>query len=210
MTATPAERLRASTRQHHDALESTGFARALLSRTLPLDRYVGQLAAHRIVLHALEGELSRAADPAVVRVWSPELVKVPLLDQDLNYFAASGTAPCPLALGPARAFARETERTAASAPRALLGFLYVLEGSTLGAMTLRRHVREAYRLDGTGGIAYYGSGDRDRWRRFTGRLDRALTGRAAQDDVIAAAGRAYRHTAALTAALSAGLEAPLP
>ena len=58
MTAAPAtvvERPRTNTRDWHDALEATLFASAMLAGTLPIERYVGQLAAYRLVLTTLEG-----------------------------------------------------------------------------------------------------------------------------------------------------------
>lgn len=203
--ATATERLRAGTRAWHDALEATPFASAMVGGTLPLDRYVAQLAAYRVVLEALEGELSRAVSPSVASVWSPDLAKLPLIESDLRYFAASGTDPKTWATETAETFAREIRRTAASDPQTLLGFLYVLEGSTLGGLILRQYVTRAYGLGDADGVAYYGSGDRDRWARFTARMNRAVTEPEAQDRVVDAAGRAYHHTAAIARALSVGL-----
>ncbi|MCT9081714.1 biliverdin-producing heme oxygenase [Streptomyces fulvoviolaceus] len=206
--ATATERLRAGTRVWHDALEATPFASAMVGGTLPLDRYVAQLAAYRVVLETLEGELSRTVSPSVASVWSPDLAKLPLIESDLRYFAASGTAPktgAAQAAEAAEAFAREIRRTAASDPQTLLGFLYVLEGSTLGGLILRQYVTRAYGLGDADGVAYYGSGDRDRWARFTARMNRAVTEPEAQDRVVDAAGRAYHHTATIAQALSVGL-----
>ncbi|MDO0932949.1 biliverdin-producing heme oxygenase [Streptomyces sp. DG2A-72] len=202
MTATPAERLRAATRAWHDALETTTFATAMASGTLPLDRYVGQLAAYREALAALEGELSRATSPSLTHVWSPDLAKLPLLERDLRYFTQSGIDPPPQARVAGRAFAEEIRRTAAADPEALLGFLYVMECSTLGALLLHRYVSEAYRLTVPYGLAYYGSGDRTRWAGFTTRLNEALTGPDTEARVLAAAERAYHHTASVAQALA--------
>ncbi|WP_405993145.1 biliverdin-producing heme oxygenase [Streptomyces sp. NBC_00986] len=209
MTDLLSGRLRNGTRAWHQALETTGFATAMLSGTLPLDRYVGQLAAYRVVLEALEGELTRVTCPSVTSVWSPDLVKLPLIERDLHYFAAArGALP---GLGPAaEEFVEEIRRTAATEPRELLGFLYVLEGSTLGAMFLCRYVTEAYRLTDGNGASYYGSGDRARWAGFTERLDRALGEPAVQERVLAAAERAYRHIALISGELSAGLGVSTP
>lgn len=208
MTDQLSGRLRNSTRARHQALETTGFATAMLAGTLPLDRYVGQLSAYRVVLEALEGELTRVTCPSVASVWSPDLVKLPLIERDLHHFAALGTAPQP---GPsAEEFAQEIHRTAATEPRELLGFLYVLEGSTLGAMFLCRYVTEAYRLTDGNGASYYGSGDRARWAGFTERLDRALGEPAVQERVLAAAERAYRHVALISGELSVGLDSRAP
>ncbi|MFD9411431.1 biliverdin-producing heme oxygenase [Streptomyces sp. NPDC059989] len=206
MTApTVAERLRSSTRAWHDGLEATRFATAMTVGTLPLDRYVGQLSAYRAVLEALEDELSRATSPTVGSVWSSDLGKLPLVERDLKYFADAGCTPAALAAAEATAFAQEIRSAAAADPQGLLGYLYVMEGSTLGGLILRRYVAEAYRLTSADGVAYYGSGDRERWACFTARMNRAVTEPGAQDRVIAAAGQAYRHTAAIAGALSAGL-----
>ena len=206
--STATQRLRNGTRAWHEALERTGFATAMLAGTLPLDRYVGQLAAYRVVLDALEVELARASCPSVASVWSSDLVKLPLVERDLHHFATRGTTPEP---GPAaQEFAEEIRRTAATEPRELLGILYVLEGSTLGAMFLCRYVTEAYRLTDGNGASYYGSGDRTRWASFTERLDRALGEPVLQERVLAAAERAYRHIALISGELSVGLDSPAP
>ncbi|MCJ0874708.1 biliverdin-producing heme oxygenase [Streptomyces sp. AP-93] len=204
---TMVERIRASTRIWHEDLEGTAFATAMLAGTLPLDRYVDQLAAYRVVLKVLEDELSRATGPCVTSVWSPDLVKLPLIDRDLMYFAEDGVFPASVAAAQAQAFAREIRAAAVSDPPALLGFLYVLEGSTLGGLILRRYVAEAYGLRDTDGVAYYASGDRERWARFTARMNEALPGPCEQDGVLTAAGRAYHHVAAIAGALSTGLVA---
>ncbi|MFF3464337.1 biliverdin-producing heme oxygenase [Streptomyces sp. NPDC002619] len=201
MTPTAVERLRSSTRAWHDTLERTPFATAVVAGALPLDRYVAQLAAYREVLEVLEEELRRATCRPVTSVWSTDLVKLPLVERDLRYFGAleadTGVA--------AREFAQEIRRTAEAVPEELLGFLYVLEGSTLGAMILRRHVTEAYGLTDPEGVAYYTSGDRTRWTSFTACLNEALTYPDTQTRVLAAAERTYRHVAAVAEELSVGL-----
>lgn len=202
MSPTVMERLRAGTRGAHDGLEDARFATAMTDGTLPLGRYVGQLAAYRGVLEALEDELSRTTDPSVGSVWSEDLRKLPLVARDLKHFGAAGSD---LAAEAGKAFAQTVRDAAAADPRALLGFLYVMEGSTLGGAVLRPYVTAAYRLDSGDGVAYYGSGDRERWARFTARMNAALTGPEDQDRVIAAAREAYRHITAISRALSAGL-----
>ncbi|WP_405537300.1 biliverdin-producing heme oxygenase [Streptomyces sp. NBC_00075] len=214
--ATVVERLRASTRDWHDALEATPFASAMIAGTLPVERYVGQLAAYRVVLEALEGELPRVPDPssdAGDPVWSPDLVKLPLIERDLAYFAGLGTVPGPWAAEEADAFAADIRQRAADSDLpALLGYLYVMEGSTLGALFLHSYVTAAYRLPGTDGVAYYTSGDRERWAGLTARMNQsqALAGPEAQGRIVSAAHSAYRHTAAITGALSVGLSPPSP
>ncbi|MFG3205455.1 biliverdin-producing heme oxygenase [Streptomyces sp. NPDC048192] len=213
MTApvTASARLRAGTRDRHAALERTGFAAALFAGTLPMTRYAAQLAALRMVLSALETELARAGAPAVAALWAAEdLRKTPLIERDLRHLALRGAAPGRWPAGRAAAFAADIRTTAAEDPASLLGHLYVLEGSTLGALHLHPHLSRAYGLRGADGIAYYTSGDRARWARFTARLDEALAAPDAQGRALAAALRAYHHTARITESLSAGLTAAGP
>ncbi|QNP72844.1 biliverdin-producing heme oxygenase [Streptomyces roseirectus] len=195
--------LRSRTRGWHDTLEHTEFAVAMLAGSLPVELYVGQLAAYRPVLAALEDELTRSACPAVARVWSAELAKVPYLDRDLGHFAASGVLPRPaLVAAEVRAFTGDVRETARTEPEGLLGFLYVLEGSTMGALYLRGPVSAAYGLSDGAGLAYYGSGDRARWKAVAARLDEALPGARERERAVRAAERAYAHTAAVSRALS--------
>nr|WP_203689125.1 biliverdin-producing heme oxygenase [Streptomyces sp. SID12488] len=203
--------MRTSTRDWHDALEATPFASAMIAGTLPVERYVGQLAAYRVVLSALEGELARVTESSADPVWSADLGKLPVIERDLAYFASLGTVPGSWAAEEGEAFAADVRRLAAASDLpALLGYLYVMEGSTLGALYLHPYVTAAYRLPGTDGVAYYTSGDRDRWARFASRMNQALADPEVQDQVVAAARGAYRHTAAITGALSVGLSPPSP
>lgn len=193
-------RLRAETRGWHDALEATPFSLALGNRTLPLDRYVGQLTAYRIVLRALETRLATTADETVAAVWRPDLAKVPLLDRDLAYFSQHPAGEF-LAdtVGVAQRFAIAVDQRE---PAGLLGFLYVFEGSTLGAIELTRHVRATFELPDDHGLAYYTSGDRARWAGFSSRMDAALAGDPRQEGVLTAATTAYRWIADVLDTLS--------
>lgn len=202
MTETLMERLRRETAPWHAALEATAFGRAMLSETLPLDRYVGQLAANRVVLAALEEELARSSAPTVAMVWQADLAKVDVLDRDLAFFATASPPAAADAGTAADAWVADIRQAATTAPEDLIGFLYVMEGSTFGAMILSRHVRAAYKLENADGLAYYLSGDRARWAAFTARMNEAVSTPQAQDRVVEAAQRAYRHTAAITEALS--------
>ena len=187
MTATIMRRLRDGTRAWHDALEATPFSLALLDRTLPLDRYVGQLAAYRIILDALETRLAGTDDETVAAVWRADLAKVPLLERDLAFFDM-GEFPTET-LDVARQCAAAID---GQEPVALLGFLYVLEGSTLGALDLSWHVRATFDLTGEAGLAYYDSGDRGRWAGFTARMNAAVVCEPQQERVLDAAGTAYQ------------------
>ena len=67
------------------------------------------------------------------------------------------------------------DRLASEQPMALLGILYVLEGSTNGSKFIARKVRPAYELPATGeGAAYldpYGDVQPARWQEFKAAMD---------------------------------------
>ncbi|MFE7797567.1 biliverdin-producing heme oxygenase [Nocardia sp. NPDC057440] len=194
------QRLRAETRAWHDALEATPFNLELLSRTLPLGPYVGQLRAYRIILGALETGLAGCGDPAVTAVWRSDLAKVPLLEQDLEFFDA--VPDDVTAVTVAARFAALISDRITAAPAAALGFLYVMEGSTMGGLELTAHVRATFGLADGRGLAYYNSGDRQRWSAFAARMNDAVIDEPVQQAVLGAADQGYRAIADTLAALS--------
>ncbi|MEU4342747.1 biliverdin-producing heme oxygenase [Nocardia sp. NPDC023852] len=197
------QRLRAETRAWHDALEATPFSLELLSRTLLLGRYVGQLRAYRIILDALETRLAGTDDPIVTAVWRADLAKVPLLDQDLAFF---DTVPADdiaaAAITVADRFAAVISDRMTKAPVSLLGFLYVMEGSTMGGLELTPHVRATFGLVDGRGLTYYSSGDRQRWAAFATRMDEAVVDEPLQQLVLESADKGYRAIADTLGALS--------
>ncbi|MFG1797768.1 biliverdin-producing heme oxygenase [Nocardia sp. NPDC049149] len=197
------QRLRAETSTWHTMLEATPFSVELLSRTMPLSRYVGQLIAYRIILDALEAVLTGSADPTVTAVWQPDLAKVPLLEQDLEFFDTLpvGNVPTP-AIRAAQRFATAITRHAATDPVSSLGFLYVMEGSTMGALQLTAHIRATFGLTQDRGVAYYSCGDRQRWTAFAHRMNDAIVDEPRQQQVLAAADNAYRAITETLAALA--------
>ena len=201
-------RLRSETRAAHERTEAVPFSQAMLTEVLPRDRFVGQLRAYAVVHESLETALAASTDPAVQSVWREDLGKLPLLQRDLRYFADD---PCPLemeAMQAARSFATEIERIARERPLALLGYLYVLEGSTLGASILRQHIAEMYDLEGTDGLAYYTPYGKDvmgHWREFKARMSAAVTDSGDQDVVVEAASDAFGRIGTILTALSKDL-----
>ncbi|WP_327113686.1 biliverdin-producing heme oxygenase [Nocardia sp. NBC_01730] len=197
------KRLRAETRAWHDALEATPFSLELLSRTLLLGRYVGQLRAYRIILDTLETRLADSDDPIVTAVWRSDLAKVPLLEQDLEFFdTVPADAIAATAITVADRFAAVISDCVTKDPVSLLGFLYVMEGSTMGGLELTPHVRATFGLADGRGLTYYSSGDRQRWTAFATRMDEAVVDEPLQQLVLAAADKGYRAIADTLAALS--------
>ncbi|TPV94366.1 MAG: biliverdin-producing heme oxygenase [Myxococcales bacterium FL481] len=205
-------RLREETRHQQRNAEAIPFSRALILRALPCWRYVGQLRALYTIHRALESALAASAHPTVTKVWHDGLCKRALLADDLEFFAPFRHAEDIRAARAAHRFAQRIGTVARAAPVALLGYLYVLEGATLGTAVVHRHVAEAYGLEQGSGLAYYrayGNDVRSRWHDFKARMNAAVEKDREQDLVVQGAREGYRYISAVLGALSADLP-PLP
>ncbi|MEO0482890.1 MAG: biliverdin-producing heme oxygenase [Planctomycetota bacterium] len=170
MTATSLtvmERLKESTQDAHTAAERHPLQAQLVRGQLPQDTYadyLGQLlVAHRALESALRDSASKL--PAVETMAKPSRDREPDLIADLK---ALGRDPDTVAPGAAAAsFAEWCRETAETNPVALIGPLYVLEGSTNGGRFIVRAVRKAYSVDG--GDRYldpYGDDQPTHWAAF--------------------------------------------
>jgi len=208
------DQLKARTRDAHMATEAIPFSAAMVERRLPRDRYVGQLAAYAVVHRSLDGHLAGSAHPALRAVWQPDLAKTPLLEADLRFFASDVAAPSSSiggAIAAGERVAARIDELAAAQPLALLGFLYVLEGSTLGATILREHIAASHGLtlaDGALGLAYYspyGNAVMPHWKLFRERMNLAVPSAADQEIVVEAAREAFQRIGEILSALSVDL-----
>lgn len=202
------DRLKAETSGAHELTESIPFSAAMVQGRLPLESYVGQLAAYSLVHEALDDALAASTHPAVKAVWRDDLAKAPLLAADLRHFASQRDSVPAEAMQVARAFAGWISGLAIASPVALLGVLYVLEGSTLGATILRQHIARAYGLTGTDGLAYYspyGNKVMPHWKEFKERMNGAVTDANEQQQVLAAADGTFQRVGDILRALSRGL-----
>jgi heme oxygenase len=122
------------------------------------------------------------------------------LERDLQYW---GVEP---ATGPAAATTRFVDQLGAwaeSDPVALLGVLYVLEGSTNGSRFIAKSLRRAYPGADVGGMRFmdpYGESQQEHWRAFKAELDRVVASDAGQSLITAA-----RATFAAVSAIGAEL-----
>ena len=166
--------LRESTAEHHRRAEQHPFQQQMVRGTLPRALYVRWIGQMLQMHAALEAHLDRLVirHPQFTSVFNDERRKVSALRADLAFFgAAADHAPLPAA----REFLDEMDRLAAHQPLALLGILYVLEGSTNGSKFIARRVRPAYELPATGeGSAYldpYGDLQPVRWQEWKAAMD---------------------------------------
>jgi heme oxygenase len=195
------QRLRAETRAQHEATEAIPFSAAILGRTLPRSAYAAQLAAYLPVHRALEAAIAGGSHPALLRVWSDDMRRTGLLEADLDELGATGE-DARVARPEAEAMAAWIHELSSADPVAVLGVLYVLEGSTLGGAILRRHLADAYGLTDAGLRYYapYGSHPKPHWVAFGERMNAAICDPDA-DRVVAAAAETFTRIGNILAAL---------
>lgn len=198
------ERLRAETREEHEATEATELSRAMLAGTVSREAYKAQLRAYHQVHHALERSLEAAAkeSPAVRAVVSQAGKKTPALSDDLDRLADVVATDSPALRTAVAALVRVVSQVDAAA---LLGALYVLEGSSLGAMVLLPKLQQTLGLK-KDGLSYYrghGAETGSRWGTFGQRMDEALASAASQDAAVATARATFAELRVIFDAISA-------
>ena len=171
------EELKAATSLAHGQLQTVPFFVSLPACQLPLESYVGQLRALAAIHGALEPALAESDHFAVRAVWKEEQRKLPLLEADLRFFAPRVVADLKKAVEATSRVVERIRLRSLEQPLAQLGCLYVLEGSTLGGVVLRRQYARAFLLAGQEGQAYlnsYGPRVYERWAQFQDRKSTRL------------------------------------
>jgi heme oxygenase len=198
------EELKASTFLPHARMQATPFWQALAACQLPLESYVGQLRALAIIHGVLEQALAGCADQRVASIWHEDMRKLPLLNEDLRYFEPRAVADLREAVEAALATAEQLRLRSLQQPLSLLGWLYVLEGSTLGAVVLRPLFARAFLLKGADGLSYlhsYGPGVFSRWAQYQQRMNALSLGAEEREQLVASAGAAFSQLDTLFQAL---------
>jgi len=157
---------------------------------LPLEAYIGQLRALSSIHGVIEPALANCIDERIASVWHNSMRKLPLLQQDLRYFEPRTVADLKEAVEAALNTADALRLIALEEPLALLGWLYVLEGSTLGAAVIRPMLARGFLLAGDEGLAYlhsYGSAIHERWAAYKQRMNALHLSAEAREQVTEAA-----------------------
>lgn len=202
------DRLREETRDEHEATEATDLARAMYDGTMSVPAYKAQLRAYHQLHHALERSLDAAAkgSPEVRAVVVHAGKKTSPLSMDLDRLADV----IALDSRELRAAVAATVRFVTSVDAAvLLGALYVLEGSAMGAIALTPRLQAGLKLPDDA-LAYYrghGSKTRERWTTFSALMDAALPDAGAQDRAVGAARKTFADLRAIFDTITAAEEA---
>jgi heme oxygenase len=186
--------LRAATRDAHQQLESLPFARSLADGDLPVESYVGYLRAMGVIHGVLEHELPVEADARIAGVWDNTMRKLPALQRDISYFTLRAVRDIPAAHAAAETVANRLLHRSVENPLSMLGYVYVLEGATLGAAVLAPWARQTFALTDGAGLAYlesYGEFMRANWQGFGERMDRLALEKIDRAAIVAAAVEAF-------------------
>ena len=166
--------LRAATRGIHEHLEKSPFARAVLDGSLGEEAYVGYLRILAVLHATLERCLNRCDHPSVVRVWDAELQRLPDLLEDADHYRPRLVPDMPRAMAAAMEAASHVLLVSRDAPLGLLGCLYVLAGSSRGAVILEPRIGAALGVTPGRGLSYLSRHATDgpaAWERAAARLD---------------------------------------
>lgn len=207
------DRIRQALAPAHVFVEQTAYAQAMVAGRIGRADYAAGLRQMGHLHAALEAALAAAAPrhPAVAALYDPaRMDRTAAVARDLDALGETATdAPAPAAARAADAIAGwATDR-----PWALLGPLYVVEGSRMGSMVLARALGKTFGLDprqpGTG-LDYHADGLMTRpqdWKQFRQTLaDLPLT-EAESEDVCAAALQAMEGLVEMYAEIPVGTPA---
>jgi len=198
------EELKAATFAAHARLQAVPYFEALAACQLPPESYVGHLRALAAIHGVLEQALASCPDARAASVWQSDLRKVPYLQEDLRYFEPRKVADLREAVEAALKTVESLRLRSVERPLTLLGCLYVLEGSTFGAVVLRPLVARAFLLTGDGGLVYlhgHGGDALARWAQYRQRMDALQLSMEEREQIVQAAGEFFAQLATIFDAL---------
>jgi len=151
-------RLREATNHLHNQLNQQPLLAALLSKDFPLDHYQQLIGIYYSLYHQLEAAIKHYLDEQPINFDYQPRYKTALLLNDLTYWHITPEPlRCQVALPSINSLGQ------------LLGILYVLEGSTLGASFIAQHLQQSYgytRSTGSDFFSGYGEHTQSHWQSF--------------------------------------------
>ncbi len=187
--------LRESTKDMHNDTEGQDFQKQLGSGTVRQDRYVAYLGQLYLMHKHLGDLLTRAAsaDSRVAAVLAPYHTDLSAVTGDLEYFSVAPDSVVPLAS--TAGLLSYMDELARRSPLSLLGFLYVLEGSTNGAKFMAKTLRAGMNLPEDRGASYfdrYGDKQRERWSNFKETMNAQGFNQSEVDAIVVEAKRLFQ------------------
>lgn len=189
-TPTVADRIRAAIAPAHVAVEQTAFARGMTQGTLTRAAYCDGLRQLLALHESLEAALAAADSPLVASVYDADrMTRASIAARDLDALGHPADVADPVAPAIAELAGRFAEWVAR--PAALIGALYVLEGSKMGSMILAKSLGRCLDVNrGEVGLDYHLDGVAGRgadWKRFRAAVAELPLSEAGQADAVAGA-----------------------
>ncbi|MCH2133434.1 MAG: biliverdin-producing heme oxygenase [Phycisphaerales bacterium] len=200
------DRLRVTTASAHATTEEIPFNAAIMSRTLPKDCFAAQVQYWGSLHAALEEAIGRQESGPVAQVWALTGPRAGLLEADLKFLGTP--RDCPEAEAVVTDFTAWMNDLAESDPLALLGVLYVFEGSQLGGTILKKPLAEMYDLSDGEGLSYYnvhGPAIRQHWQAFRAGMNDVVTDPADEERLVDSANKTFEMVGRLLTGLSRDL-----
>ncbi|MFG0259691.1 MAG: biliverdin-producing heme oxygenase [Phycisphaerales bacterium JB041] len=157
------DEIRERTGPLHTQAERHPVQAALVRGQSGVEGYASYLGQMWHIHSALEGELGRRLDAAVLAPVTREQFRAEAIVEDLATFEGSQVEP------PVEPVARFVAGVQDLHDSELLGMHYVLEGSTNGGRFIAMAVRKGLGLEGGRGTRYldpYGEAQKEQWGRF--------------------------------------------
>ncbi len=157
-------RLRDATAPLHNQLNQQPMLAALLGKNFSLADYQQLLGTYYSLYHQLEAAIKRYLTQQPIDFDYQPRYKTPLLQNDLSYWHIT---PEPLCC--------QVPLPEITSLGQLLGLLYVLEGSTLGANFIAQHLKLTYgytRSTGSEFFNAYGEQTQSHWQSFISYINR--------------------------------------
>jgi len=186
------DRIKESIRGRHSEMEQVPYVKALMGGNLPFNCYIAQLKAMAIIHGTIERELAVSDIQGIKGLILPRPSRFGHLRTDLSVLKAHAVPDCIKAVNQALRITEEIRLARVEKTERLIGFFYVLEGTTLGNMVHLRDVKNTFGDKVRGATNYYqGYGDKTiyYWDEFRGFLN-GLSNHTA-DIVIASAHRLF-------------------
>jgi heme oxygenase len=201
--------LKTATTENHVRAERHPIQAAIVSGRITRAAYGRLVAQNRHVHEAMERgfEMASGSEPRLATMFVPHHRRLANYDADLAVLGVADAHRAPLPA--AHAATAWIGSLASSAPIALLGVLYVIEGSTNGGQFLSRVLGKAFAVEKNAGLSSldpHGGHTRERWGAFRVALDGLTLSASARELIIAAARETFDRIGAVMSDVAAASE----
>lgn len=165
------DRLRSATHEEHLRLHDAPLFKAITDGSVPITAYAAWVRSMTVIVGGLEQELERSTDERVRSLWEPLPQRLPLLRTDTRALDAVESQPSDAPLHLLELV--QTLRTwGRNGDLALVGALYVMQGSALGGQVLTGPLSERFGESVVSYVSGAGAETEADWESFCEQLDR--------------------------------------